>query len=81
MLKIRGTQVRQEIMSLLRRAMGPYAQPFIAEALVDDEDVAPVGPPEAAAAAVQYFNNRKLSIYGGSTEVQRNIIAKTILGL
>ena len=81
MLKIRGTEIRQEISSLLRRAMGPYAQPFVAEALEDGFAGATVGPAEAASAAVQYFNNRKLSIFGGSNEIQRNIISKTILGL
>jgi alkylation response protein AidB-like acyl-CoA dehydrogenase len=81
MLKIRGTQIRQEISALARRAMGPYAQPFIAEALHEGYDGAPIGPPEAAPVAAQYFNNRKLSIFGGSNEIQRNIISKMILGL
>ena len=81
MLKIRGTEIRQEISSLLRRALGPYALPFIAEALEEGWDGAPVGPSEAAPVAAQYFNYRKLSIYGGSNEVQRNIISKMILGL
>ena len=81
MLKIRGTEIRQEISSLMRRAMGPYAQPFVAEALEEGFDGTPVGPAEAASAAVQYFNNRKLSIFGGSNEIQKNIISKMILGL
>jgi len=81
MLKIRGTEIRQEISSLTRRAMGPYAQPFVAEALEDNGREAPVGPAVAASAAAQYFNNRKLSIFGGSNEIQRNIISKMILGL
>ncbi|MBP6542206.1 MAG: acyl-CoA dehydrogenase family protein [Piscinibacter sp.] len=81
MLKIRGTEIRQEISSLLRRAVGPYAQPFVAEALEEGFDGTPVGPAEAASAAVQYFNNRKLSIFGGSNEIQRNIISKMMLGL
>jgi alkylation response protein AidB-like acyl-CoA dehydrogenase len=81
MLKIRGTQIRQDLSSLMRRAMGPYAQPFVAEALVEGFDGPHVGPAEAASAAVQYFNNRKLSIFGGSNEIQRNIISKMILGL
>ena len=82
MLKIRGTEIRQEISSLTRRAMGPYAQPFI-EAALHDEHYAgePIGPDEAASAASQYFNNRKLSIFGGSNEIQKNIISKMILGL
>jgi alkylation response protein AidB-like acyl-CoA dehydrogenase len=81
MLKIRGTEIRQEISSLLRRAMGPYAQPFIEDALHDGYDEPPVGPEEAASAAALYFNNRKLSIFGGSNEIQKNIISKMILGL
>lgn len=81
MLKILGTRIRQEITSLMRRAMGPYAQPFVAEALGDGDVETPVGPPEAASVSVQYFNNRKLSIFGGSNEIQHNIIAKMILGL
>jgi alkylation response protein AidB-like acyl-CoA dehydrogenase len=81
MLKIRGTQIRQEISSLLRRAMGPYAQPFVREALDEDFAGPAIGPPEAASAAAQYFNYRKLSIFGGSNEIQRNIISKAILGL
>jgi alkylation response protein AidB-like acyl-CoA dehydrogenase len=41
----------------------------------------PVGPQEAASAAAHYFNYRKLSIFGGSNEIQKNIISKMILGL
>ncbi|MDM0117473.1 acyl-CoA dehydrogenase family protein [Variovorax sp. J22R133] len=81
MLKIRGTEIRQEISSLARRAMGPYAQPFIEAALHEGWGEAPVGPAEAAPLAAQYFNNRKLSIFGGSNEIQKNIISKMILGL
>ncbi|MEJ8825364.1 acyl-CoA dehydrogenase family protein [Variovorax humicola] len=81
MLKIRGTEIRQEISSLARRAMGPYAQPFIEGALHEGWGEAPVGPAEAAPLAAQYFNNRKLSIFGGSNEIQKNIISKMILGL
>ncbi|HSW16932.1 MAG TPA: acyl-CoA dehydrogenase family protein [Ramlibacter sp.] len=81
MLKIRGTEIRQELHSLMRRAMGPYALPFIDEALDEGYAGEPVGPAEASFAAAQYFNNRKLSIFGGSNEIQKTIIAKMILGL
>ncbi len=81
MLKIRGTEIRQEILSLIRRAMGPYALPFIEEAQYAEHADAPVGPKEAATAAAHYFNYRKLSIFGGSNEIQKNIISKMILGL
>ncbi len=81
MLKIRGTQIRQELTSLNRRAMGPYARPFIPEAMHDGYHGEPVGPAGADSAAALYFNNRKLSIFGGSNEIQKNIISKMILGL
>ncbi len=81
MLKIRGTEIRQEILSLIRRAMGPYALPFIDEAQYEGYADEPIGPKEAATAAANYFNYRKLSIFGGSNEIQKNIISKMILGL
>lgn len=81
MLKIRGTEIRQELLSLMRRAMGPYALPFVEEALHGDHAGPAIGPDEAKVAAAQYFNYRKLSIFGGSNEIQKNIISKMILGL
>ena len=79
MLKVKGTLIRQEINDLARRAVGPYAMPFVSEALDAGSNVAPVGPDYAAPLTAQYLNNRKLSIYGGSNEIQRTIIAKTLL--
>ncbi|WP_372836979.1 acyl-CoA dehydrogenase family protein, partial [Puniceibacterium confluentis] len=81
MLKIKGTQIRQEINALTRQAVGPYAMPFVSEALDEGANVEPVGPEYAMPATQAYFNNRKLSIYGGSSEVQRTIISKAILEL
>ncbi|GHC68258.1 hypothetical protein GCM10007320_00410 [Pseudorhodoferax aquiterrae] len=81
MLKIRGTELRQEMLSLIRRAMGPYATPYIEAAQFEGYSEAPLGPEAAATAAVAYFNYRKLSIFGGSNEIQKNIISKMILGL
>jgi alkylation response protein AidB-like acyl-CoA dehydrogenase len=81
MLKIRGTEIRQEISSLTRRAMGQYAQPLVEGARNADFDGTQVGSDEAASAASLYFNNRKLSIFGGSNEIQKNIISKMILRL
>ncbi len=81
MLKIKGTEIRQEITSLTRRAYGSYAAPYIPEALEAGWNGEPVGPDDAATAAPSYFNNRKLSIFGGSNEIQKNIISKAILGL
>ncbi|MGZ0785059.1 pimeloyl-CoA dehydrogenase large subunit [Pseudomonas sp. TKO26] len=78
MLKICGTQIRQELTALLRRAMGPAARVMAAQEQADALDL---GPAFASSAAAQYFNNRKLSIFGGSNEIQKNIISKMILGL
>ena len=81
MLKIKGSEIRQALYSLIRRAVGPYALPFEVDWLRQLERGEPFGPPEAATAAASYFNYRKLSIYGGSNEIQKNIISKMILGL
>jgi alkylation response protein AidB-like acyl-CoA dehydrogenase len=78
MLKVKGTIIRQEINDLARRAAGPYAMPFVSEAVEGDN--APIGPDYAGPVAAQYFNNRKLSIFGGSNEIQRGIIAKVKMG-
>ena len=80
MLKIKGTELRQEISALTRRAVGPYAQPFPPEA-PEGTNAAPVGPDHAGPVTAQYLNLRKLTIYGGSNEIQKNIVAKTLLGL
>jgi len=81
MLKVKGTLIRQEINALTRQAAGPYAMPFVSEALDEGSNEGPVGPDYAMPATQAYFNNRKLSIYGGSNEVQRQIISKMILEL
>ncbi len=78
MLKVKGTVIRQEINDLARRAAGPYAMPFASETVAGDND--PIGPDYAGPVAAQYFNYRKLSIFGGSNEIQRGIIAKVKMG-
>ncbi|WP_187432240.1 Putative acyl-CoA dehydrogenase FadE17 [Roseobacter fucihabitans] len=78
MLKAKGTVIRQEINDLARRAAGIYAMPFASEAVEGSND-APPDPLQAGPVAKQYFNNRKLSIFGGSNEIQREIIAKARL--
>ena len=79
MLKVKGTIIRQEINDLARRAVGPYAMPFASEMVEGANDMVP-DPFDAGPLAGDYFNNRKLSIFGGSNEIQRGIIAKTVLG-
>lgn len=77
MLKIKGTVVRQAINDLARRAMGPAAAPFPSEDLEGNAALMPEGHAHHAAT---YFNNRKISIYGGSNEIQRNVLAKGMMG-
>ena len=81
MLKIRGTHVQQKITAMLMKAMGYYAAPYLPQAMEYGFNEAPVGPEYAAPLAANYFNMRKASIYGGSNEIQRNIIAKVVLEL
>ncbi|HRE45876.1 MAG TPA: acyl-CoA dehydrogenase family protein [Terricaulis sp.] len=78
LLKIRGTEIQQRLTELTLEAVGNYAQPF-PRGLGDNEFS--IGPDYAGPAAPIYFNWRKASIYGGSNEIQRNIIAKMVLGL
>lgn len=80
MLKVKGTIIRQEINALTRMAIGPYAMPLTGE-MIEGSNSPMVGPDHAQTATAQYLNNRKLSIYGGSNEIQRSIISKAILEL
>jgi alkylation response protein AidB-like acyl-CoA dehydrogenase len=79
LLKIKGTEVQQALTELLFEAVGPYAAPYVKEAFDDGWNEDPIGPAYAAPLAPLYFNWRKASIYGGSNEIQRNIIAKMML--
>ncbi|WP_374443521.1 acyl-CoA dehydrogenase family protein [Stella sp.] len=78
-LKVRGTEIQQAITELFVEAAGPYALPFLPEALEGGANVEPVGPEGAAAFAPTYLNWRKTSIYGGSNEIQKNIVSKILL--
>src|SRR2546423_14874618 len=81
-LKIKGSEIQQTISELLMEAIGPYALPDQLPHAEDERwNEPPIGPDYAAPLAPQYFNWRKISIYGGSNEIQKNIIAKAILGL
>ena len=81
MLKVKGTEVQQRLTELMVEAVGPLGLPFepdylegaIAHSTAGDDDAAPLVP--------YYFNYRKTSIYGGSNEIQKNIITQMILGL
>ena len=77
-LKLKGSQIQQTITELVLDVVGPYALPYVPE--VEGSNEPEIGPDFAAVAAPAYFNTRKVSIYGGSNEIQHNIIAKAILG-
>jgi hypothetical protein len=79
LFKIRGTEIFQEITELTHRAIGNYGL-AIREHSVSANHFMP-GPQYGHTASEHYLNSRKLSIYGGSNEIQRNIIAKAVLGL
>ncbi len=81
MLKVRGTEIQQAITELVLEAAGPYALPYQPALLDGGGNEAPIGPAWAATAAPHYFNWRKVSIFGGSNEIQRNVMAKLMLGL
>jgi alkylation response protein AidB-like acyl-CoA dehydrogenase len=80
-LKVRGSEIQQRIAELAMEAVGEYAAPYQPGMLFHDTNETPVGPDHAPPAAPRYFNMRKTTIYGGSTEVQKNIVSKAILGL
>ena len=81
LLKIKGTLVRQKTTELLRKALGPQALPYLPEQFDEGWNEMPIGPDYAGPIAKQYFNMRKISIYGGSNEIQKNIVAKASFGL
>ncbi len=80
MLKCRNTDLQQAISELAVEAIGYYAMPFVRDTWSKANEPRP-GPDYAAPVAPYYFNLRKASIYAGSNEIQRNIMAKAVLGL
>jgi len=80
-LKVVGTELAQQMDELFVDLAGHHCLPFVPEQFEDGFQGVQLGPGNSAAAALSYFNNRKLSIFGGSNEIQRNIISKHVLGL
>lgn len=80
-LKLKGSQIEQATAEILMDVVGPYALPSFDEAQLAMRDEPSIGPDWAATIAPAYFFSRATSIYSGSNEIQRNIIAKAILGL
>ena len=80
-LKVRGSEIQQTLAELMMEAAGPLALPFDPAYLEGETEHSVAGDDDAAPLAAYYFNMRKTSIYGGSNEIQRNIITQMILGL
>ncbi len=80
MLKCAGSEAQQAITELALEAVGGYAAPFVQDTWSATNEFR-AGPDYAAPVAPSYFNYRKASIYAGSNEIQRNIMAKLVLGL
>ena len=81
LLKCRGTELQQALTELMTEAVGNYMIPFDNTGSLKGVNFEPIGPEYASSAAPSYFNTRKVSIYAGSNEIQRNIMAKMVLGL
>jgi len=80
LLKIRGSEIQQRYTELMMLAAGPCAIPFVKEAMEAGYQGEFVGAAYLAPLAATYLNMRKTTIYGGSNEVQRNIVAQVVLG-
>jgi alkylation response protein AidB-like acyl-CoA dehydrogenase len=80
-LKVRGTEIQQRLSELMVEAAGPLALPFDPAYLEGEREHSVIDDDFAAPLLPHYFNYRKTSIYGGSNEIQRNIISQMILGL
>ena len=81
MLKINGTEAMQRIDEISIAALGPYAHVEQMQAREAGSNIEPVGPEAGLTAMPRYLNNRAATIYGGSNEIQRDIIARLVLGL
>ncbi|HEX4891001.1 MAG TPA: acyl-CoA dehydrogenase family protein, partial [Alphaproteobacteria bacterium] len=79
-LKIKGTEVQQRITELMLEAAGIYGALYLRGMNLDGDNFIGISA-ELGGIAPDYLNMRKSSIYGGSNEIQRNIIAKAVLGL
>ena len=81
LLKIKGSEIQQVLTELTMMAAGPAALPYVREGEHGAADVAWLSDEAYRYASGHYFNFRKTSIYGGSNEIQRNIITQLVLGL
>jgi alkylation response protein AidB-like acyl-CoA dehydrogenase len=81
MLKTRGSELQQSVTELALEITGNYASPLDSSTPAPGDNFQSVGPQASNGVAQEYFNTRKVSIYAGSNEIQRNIMSKLVLGL
>jgi alkylation response protein AidB-like acyl-CoA dehydrogenase len=79
LLKIKGSEIQQSISELLIEALGYYAAPIDAE--FDGRNEPAIGPEHAPGQMRHFLFRRAATIYGGSNEIQKNVLAKMVLGL
>lgn len=79
LLKLKSSHLGQKISELKLEAVSNYSLPFNTVLAINGEEY--IGPAACHTAAGKYLNNRASTIFGGSSEVQKNIIAKVVLGL
>ncbi len=80
LLKIKGTEIQQAISELMMQTLGPEALSLQQGSMPGDGALEQLQPPYPAPLAATYCNMRKTSIYGGTNEIQKNIISRAILG-
>jgi alkylation response protein AidB-like acyl-CoA dehydrogenase len=81
MLKTRGSELQQSVTELALEITGNYSAPLDTSTPAPGDNFQSIGPQDHNGVAQEYFNTRKVSIYAGSNEIQRNIMSKLVLGL
>ena len=79
-MKIRGAEIAQAIKTLTVEALGPHGMVYEPDDQLARRNDGPLGPDHAHGIMADHLYQRAATIYGGSNEIQRNIIAKLILG-
>ena len=81
MLKTRGTELQQAVTEIALDIAANYGIPLDQSTPAMGDNFQPIGEKSANGVTQEYFNTRKVSIYAGSNEIQRNIMSKLVLGL